>query len=140
VAKTFEELQDVLHRALPMRPPKFEPGTSGREKVSAIEDYLLESAYIHAELEEALHWLTALVEHFKEQIDAMQGWEVGLPSKPRDKITRQDVLTAKRKLNPTPFEIGGDARRTRDSVLRQIARFEYDTTVISRAYSVISGA
>lgn len=137
----IEQIEAVLERVLPMRPPKFEPGTSAAQKVSEIEDYMLEAAHVHAELEEALYWLDALVEHFKAQIETMTGWEVALPVKRADRITREDVLRAKRQVNPVTFDAGAHARQLRAAMLRQITRLEYETGngVMSRAYTLISG-
>jgi hypothetical protein len=132
----IEELKGALARALPMRPPRFEPGTAPRVKVSAIEDYMLEAAYMHSELEEAYHWLSLLVEHFKAKVEAVEGYQVALPG---GRYTQRDVLAAKRKVAPEVFAAGAEARQLRDSIQRQIARFEWENTTISRAYTIITG-
>lgn len=139
---TIEEIEAVVAKVLPMRPPTFGPDTGGAEKVSKIEDYMLKAAYIHAELEEALYWLDALVEHFKGMVEQMTGWEVALPSGKRgDRVTRDDVLRAKRQCDPTTFNAGSRARQLRETIKRQINRLEYETGlgVMSRAYTLISG-
>jgi hypothetical protein len=137
---TIEEINALIARVLPMRPPKFEADTNGREKVSRLEDYLLETAYAHAELEEALHWLSKVVERCQDEIAEITGYEVALPSKPQARITRDDVIAAKRKTKPQPFLAGAEAKHLRETVLRQIGRFEFEKDVVSRAYTMISGS
>jgi hypothetical protein len=136
---THEEIKLALTDSLPLRPPRFAHDTPGRQKVSELEDYLLESAYRHAELEEALHWTMALIEHFKEKIENITGYEIALPRKPRDRITQADINAAKRTVDGTSFELGAEMKQLRDSILRQIARFEFEKEVVSRAYSFITG-
>ena len=139
-----DEIKVVVHRALITRPPKFPTNgdrpTPPAAKVSAFEDYLLETAYIGAELEEALFWLEGLVAHFTEKIDRMTGYEVALPRKPKDRITQADILAAKRTTDPVSFDAGAEAKQLRASALRQIDRFRFEAQwVISRAYTLISG-
>lgn len=142
----MEDIKGVLHTALPMRPPRFTPAEgaiapSGGQKAAALEDYLLESAFVRAELEEALHWLDSLMAHFKSKIEQMTGYEALLPRKPQDRITQADINTAKRGLDPTTFDAGSEVKQLRASVLRQIERFEFEAQwVVSRAYSMISGS
>lgn len=135
-----EEVAAVIELALPLRPPRFEPETAPRVKVTAIEDYMLESAYTHAELEEAHHWLSKVVEQCADEIAEITGYEACLPSKPRDRITRDDIIAAKRIVRQEPFLAGAEAKRLRATVLRQVARFEYEQTTLSRVYSLISGS
>lgn len=139
---TIEEIKAALATALPMRPPKWEKDDPprGPEKVELLENYLLDSAYARAELEEALHWLDSLVAHFVGQVEQITGYEALLPSKPSSRITQQDVNAAKRKVSPTIFDAGAEARQLRTSVERQIKRFEFEEQwVLSRAYTMISG-
>ena len=137
----LDQIKGALNSALPLRFPQFEEDESARNKVSAIGDYLLEVAYRRGELEEALLGATRLVEYFKDRIEHMEeGWEAFLPAKAVGKITRADVLTAKRQVAPQFFELGTEARQLKEAILRQIARFEFEETTISRAYTVISGS
>lgn len=137
---TIEEIEEIVGRAVELRPPRPREDYPPAQKVSDIEDYLLESAFVHAELEEALVYLSGLVKHFKGVIDDMTGWEVALPNGKRgDRITQADELRAKRKLDPASFDAGARARELRDTVYRQTARFEYEAKVLSRAYTIIVG-
>lgn len=141
---TEDEIRATLAKALPMRPPRFGPngGTpiGASAKISAMEDYLMESAYVAAELEEALHWADALVAHFAERIKKMTGYEVALPRKPRDRITQADIDHAKRLTEPTSFELGAEFKQLRTSILRQIERLRFEEQwVLSRGYTLITG-
>lgn len=141
----IDEIRSVLHRALTTRPPKFSPNgdrpTAPAAKVSAFEDYLLETAYLGAELEEALFWLDGLVAHFAEKIDRMTGYEMALPRKPKDRITQADITAAKRTTDPVSFDAGAEAKQLRASALRQIDRFRFEAQwTISRTYTMISGS
>lgn len=137
---TIEEIEAVVQRAVAMRPPRPREDYPPSQKIADMEDYLLESAFVHAELEEALHDLSALVKHFQGVIDRITGWEVALPNGKRgDRVTQADENRAKRQIDPTSFDAGGRARELRDTVYRQTARFEYEAKVISRAYTLITG-
>lgn len=137
---TIEEIEAALAKALPLRPPTFSDDYHPNVKIAALEDYMLQAAWHAAELEEALHWLVKLVEHFRKQVEEMTGYEVALPTGKRaERITKEDVLSAKRQLNPVVFDAGGHARMLRDSIRRQIDRFDREEKIISRAYTLISG-
>lgn len=137
----METIEAVLYHALRIRVPTFNRDTPPREKVSALEDYLLESAFHGGELEEALFWTTELVAHFKTVIEGLDGYEVALPSKPQARLTEADVNRAKRITHPVPFEAGARARQLNTAVLRQIERLRFEAQwVISRAYTLISGS
>jgi hypothetical protein len=138
----IDEIKAAINDALPLRPPKWDKldPPHPREKIELLEDYLLRSAYAQAELEEALHWLTGLVEHFKDKVAAIEGYEVALPNKRGDRLTQADINAAKRTVSPEVFECGAEARLLRETVLRQIERFRFEAQwVASRAYSMISG-
>lgn len=135
---TVAEIEAALARALPMRTPRFDPDTPPRAKISALEDYLMDAAYINGELYEAAHWLNLLVDDYKTQIEQMDGYEVALGKQPA-RATQAEILIAKRKMNPSVFEVATHARQLRDSILAQITRFAGEEKVISRAYTLISG-
>lgn len=137
---TIDEIDEIVSRAIELRPPRPRENYPPSERVADIEDYLLESAFVHAELEEALVYLSKLVKHFKSVIDDMTGWEVALPNGKRgDRVTQADELRAKRKIDPASFDAGAHARELRDTVYRQTARFEYEAKVLSRVYTLITG-
>jgi hypothetical protein len=140
-----DEIREVLVRALALRPPRFEtnggPPVGASAKVAALEDYLLDSAVLGAELEEALHWCDVLTNQFAKQIENMTGYEVALPRKSRDRITQADIAAAKRVVDPVAFEIGADMKRLHVSLVRQIDRLRHEHQwVVSRAYTFITGS
>lgn len=136
----IDGIKGILHNAVRLRPPKWQDPTMTREKIEALENYLLESAYAAAELEECLHWLSAMVAHFKRVIDNMTGYEAALPSKSRDRLTQADINRAKRVVDPVSFDAGAEARHLQESCLRQIERLRFEEQwVISRAYTMITG-
>ena len=139
----IEKIQATVGWALSLRAPKWEQN-NGRvapaTKIAALEDYLLESAYCAADLEEALWWLDGRLNDFQRQIDQMTGYEVALPRKTRDRITKDDILHAKRIIDPATFDAGAEAKLLRQTILRQIERLRFEEQwVVSRAYSMISG-
>jgi hypothetical protein len=141
----IEEINRALGMALAMRPPRWAPNgatpVGASHKVSQLEDYLMESAYVAADLEEAIFWLEGAIAESGEKIERMTGYEVALPRKTRDRLTQADVLNAKRTVDPDTFGIHDDAKRLRASILRQIERLRFEEQwVISRAYSLISGS
>jgi hypothetical protein len=138
-AMTYDEIGTVLARALVMRSPRFESETMARGKIEAIEDCMLESAYMHGELEEAYHYLTFSVAHLKRQVEEMTGYEAALPSKPAGRHTQADHIAAKRIADPAVFEAGAEARQLMDSIKRQLDRFEWEQATLSRVYTLISG-
>lgn len=134
-------IKDALLKALKLRPPVFESDLPGRSKVSELEDYLLSTAWLRAELEEALHWVDLLMANIKAQVEEITGYEVLLPAKSRDRITQQDIVAAKRRTVPEVFEMGAEVKQLRVSIVRQIDRFEHEAQwVISRAYTMVSGS
>lgn len=137
----MEDIKLALHTALQLRPPMFEEGYPGREKVARLEDYLLASAYAAAELEEALHWLDSMVAHFKRQVDEMTGWEVALPAGSHSRPNKEDINIAKRTVNPVVFDAGAEVRQLQVSVKRQIDRLRFEAQwIISRCYTMITGS
>lgn len=138
---TLEQIRAALAAALVLRPPKFEPGTPVPEKVSSLADYLLDSAYAQAELEECYHYLNYTIELLREKVEHMTGYEVALPRKPQDRITQADILSAKRTVDAPTFSAGAEAKQLRESVKRQIDRFRFEAGQgpISRAYTLITG-
>lgn len=139
---TIDEIRGVLDEALVMRPPrrKDEPEQGTKEFVSRLEDYLLESAYARANLEEARHYLALTLEHLRTELAEMTGYEALLPRKPQERITEADRNRAKAVARPDLVGAGKDAKLLLESVNRQLQRAEFEAQwVISRAYTMISG-
>jgi hypothetical protein len=137
----LDHIKGALAMAREMRSPKFSPATTAGEKISALEDYLLETAWMQGELEEALFWLDSLVSHYRHKATLITGYEVALPNKRRERITQADINTAKRTVDPETFELGEQVTQLRAQALRQIdrMRFEAGQGPISRAYTMVTG-
>lgn len=136
---TLDEIRDVLARALPMRSPTFPEDTPGGEKVPVLENYMLEVAYVNGELVEARHWLRLTIETLGDQWKNLQGWEVAL-RKARNRATKEEIHAAKVIVAPQLYEAGREARALKSSVDDQIARFEREERVVSRAYTMVVGS
>lgn len=135
---TLDEIRDALGRALPMRSPTFADDTPGGEKVPVLENYMLAVAEINGELVEARHWLRLTIEDLGEKWKHLQGWEVAL-RKARNRATKEDIHAAKVQIAPQLYDAGREARRLKSSVDDQIARFEREERVVSRAYTMVVG-
>lgn len=132
-------IEAALQAALVLRTPTFQPGARGREKINALEDYMLASASINGDLVEARHWLREIEQKLRDDWDHMQGWEVAL-TVPASRATKPQIQHAKITVSPQMFEAGRKATRLRESVVDQIARLEREERVMSRVYTMISGA
>lgn len=131
------EIRRRLESALPLRIPQFDPNTPPREKISRLEDYILKCAYHRGELEEALHWCLEAGKRLRAEWDQVQGYEVGLPSRP----TKEQIDQSKRMISPNVWKGLDEARTLTESIKRQIARLggsDYDAA--SRAYTMLSGS
>lgn len=137
---TVERIRKAVEDAVEMRPPKFDLSTAPSEKIGILEDYLLKSAWQRSELEEALFRLDHMIDVFKAKIEAMTGYEVALPPKRSERITKEDVLRAKRTLDPVTFDVGAECRLLRATAIRQVVRFQDEYHVVSRAYTLITGS
>lgn len=136
---TLDEIRGELARALPLRTPLFTDDTPPAQKVTALEDYMLTIAEVNGGLVEARHWLRELIEKLGDDWKNLQGWEVAL-RKPRARATKEDIQAAKVQVAPALYEAGREARKLKSSVEDQIARFEREERVVSRAYTLITGS
>lgn len=135
-----DEIKAAVNTALPLRPPRWDEHLPPARKIAELEDYLMTTAFAQAELEEARHWIDLLVKHFKKQVDDMTGYEPLLPAKRSERITKDDILQAKRRTDPLAFELGAEMRQLQVTTARQIDRLRFEAQwVVSRAYSLISG-
>lgn len=137
---TLEEIRAALATALALKPPRWTEDTPPAVKIGLIETYLMESAYSGAELEEAVHYLDFTMAQLRQKIEQITGYEAVLPSKAADRITKADVIAAKRTLDPVTFDAGAEARQIRESLVRQLDRYEREAKGYSRLYTVITGS
>lgn len=138
---TLDEIRTVLSEALIMRVPRFAPDDLPKSRVSALEDYLLASAYQRGALIEARHWLRGLEEKLRQEIAELLGWQAMLPGVTSKAATKAEVQAAKESCAPALFAADRETRKLRGSVDDQIDRLAFeDQFVISRAYSMVSGS
>lgn len=133
------EIEGVLGDALPLRSPVYDPTQRPRDRITALEDYMLRTANVCGALYEAKHWLAALEGTLADEWKNLDGWEYAL-KRPRAKATKVEIDAAKAKASPGLFEAGRTARRLRESVVDQITRLEKEGDRMSRAYSMESGS
>jgi len=134
---TYEEVQEQLHVVSRLRMPEFPEDPPVAEKISALEDYLLETARARGVLEEARLTLEDAYELIDEEWRDVEGYEVYLRGKPK---STQEIDEAKREVNRDLFF----SRRRCIKLLRQVGnqtrRLERDDAAASRAYTMLTGS
>jgi hypothetical protein len=137
---TVQEIRARLEKALPIRVPLFNPNLQGREKVEQLEDYLAQTAYHRAELEEALYWAWETDKPLRDRWDGVQGWQNLLPRDQKGKPTAKAVAEAKRQIDAATYDALRDLKTLIDALERQIKRLTLDDANTSRRYSLLSGS
>jgi hypothetical protein len=126
---TIEQIRATIEKSLPLRIPMFDPDTHPRVKMSALEDYILRTAHMRGELEEALHWAIEIGKQLRLDWDNHYGHQA-------------QVIDAKRRTGAGPVWDGmQEAKALVESLERQIRRLggsDYDAA--SRAYTLMSGS
>lgn len=123
-----------------LRIPQFDPNMHPREKITALEEYILKCAYVRADTEEALHWCVEAGKKLKAQWDGVEGWQAQLRTS-ASKTTKEDVDRAKAVISPGLWTSLEECRTLVESLRRQCYRLggtDYDAA--SRVYTLISGA
>lgn len=133
---TLEEIQQHLHDLVKLRMPAFTQETPIKEKIEALEDYLLETARARGVLEEARLVMEDSYELIADKWDAVEGWEVYLRGKPK---TQVEIDEAKRQADPDLFFSRRRAIKLIRQIGHQIKRFEKDDAACSRAYTMLVG-
>lgn len=132
------EARRRLESALPIRIPLFDPNAQPRERIEALEDHILKTAWHRAELEEALYWTMEAGKLLRAQWDGVRGHEVAVRG---SRATKEQIDAAKAEIAPDVWEGLQEARYLTDHLKRQIARLggsDYDAA--SRAYTMLNGA
>lgn len=135
---TVDEIRAVLERALPVKVPLFNPEDPPQAKIRSLSDYILKTAEVRAELEQALHWCLEAGKLLRDEWDGIEGWEVALPR--GASRTKDTVNEAKRTVRPDLWPGMQEAKSLSESLGRQIRRLELDFQAVSRAYSLLSGS
>jgi hypothetical protein len=132
------EARRRLESALPLRVPLMDPNKSPGERISELEDYILQTAWHRAELEEALVWVLEAGKVLRLQWDGVKGWEVSVRG---SRPTQAQVEAAKAEIDPATHKALQEARFLVEALRRQITRLggsDYDAA--SRAYTLLSGS
>jgi hypothetical protein len=145
---TPQEAVQLVFEAAKLRMPTFrydphgsEPAHSPQQKIIALEDYLLQSAAVRGQLEEARVYMNELQHTFVVEWEKLAGWEVNLPGGKKLKdATQADIATAKRNARPDLWENLSDVKNALAQLGNQVRRLEHDDDVASRAYTFIVGS
>lgn len=137
---TVEEIKAALHAALPLRVPIWNPQTTARGKVEALEDYLAQCAYKRADCEEALYWSWEAEKVLRREWEGIEGWEALLPSKARSRPTEAHVTRAKARVKPETYASLSEVKTLIEGLDRQCKRLTRDEETCSRRYSLLSGS
>lgn len=134
------EIRQKLYDAAKLRLPSFEEGMSASERVDKLEDYLLETARVRGDLEEARLYAHGALGNLKDQWNAIEGWEMQLRKGER---TQAAITEAKRKCRPDTYAAIEEAKWLIDRLTEQIKRFGGtmgDDAVVSRAYTMMTAS
>lgn len=115
-----------------------DPNAQPRERIEALEDFILKTAWHRGELEEALYWVMEAGKVLRRDWDAIRGHEVAVRG---SRATKEQIDLAKAELAPDTWAGLQEARFLVDALKRQIQRLggsDYDAA--SRAYTLLNGS
>jgi len=101
---------------------------------------MLKCSFFRGELEQVHFYLCETEATLEEEIAELQGYEVALPNRPQDRLTKEDVQKAKETVSPGIHAALKEAKRLKQHTLRQVERFLNDEKAVSRVYSMLSGS
>ena len=128
------DLPDCLSTSIGLRVPVFDRQTAPGVKISALEEYLLLTAFQQGELaEERLTWLQDRVP-LQDEWDHLEGWEAH-----RRTRTETAVTQAKRLVAPDLYDKLQDNEWMIKRLSDEIERLENNASRVSRAYAMITG-
>lgn len=133
----LNEVRERLESALPLRIPLLDPNAAPRERIEALEDYILKCAWHRGELEEALYWTIEAGKVLRMKWDRVQGFQVAVRG---SRPTKEQIDQAKAEIDPDTYAALTEARTLVEHLKRQIQRLggsDYDAA--SRAYTLLSG-
>jgi hypothetical protein len=133
------EIKTRLEEAVKVHVEIWDPNMPARERVQKMEDYMHLTAYWRGLLEEAMYWLVESEKLLKGTWDDVKGWEPLLPKDQKSKPTQDAIRHAKKQIDRATHDAIQDCKALKESVGRQIRRFELDYETLSRVYSLMSG-
>jgi hypothetical protein len=130
------QMREILRTAMDIRFPRRDPNEHPSTKITALEDYLTDTAVYRGELESALYWAREAEKHMQDEWDEINGWEPLVGKRDTDRA----VVEAKRRVNPALYRGLRDAKRLIHDIGRQIRRLEKDFEAVSRDYTLLTGS
>lgn len=120
------------------RPEELPTGVQfGTWKIEQLESYLLLTAEARQEALLAKLMIQESLDVLQAEWDEIEGWEVELPTGGRR--TQEDVVQAKRRVNPDLYSSIQTGKRLIDRLTEQVKRLERDDAATSRVYTIITG-
>jgi hypothetical protein len=120
------------------RPEELPTGVQfGTWKIEQLESYLLLTAEARQEAQLAKLIVQEALDVLQAQWDEIEGWELELPSEGRR--TQEQVVQAKRRVNPDLYSSIQTGKRLIDRLSEQVKRLERDDAASSRVYTIITG-
>lgn len=129
-SEVAEEQDPILKRSVTLKFPTFPPGTSRNEKVSKLEDHIVQTAAMRCELAELRLNANTELKLAQDKQDAMQASASGKTS----------LTEAKRRANPALARTINDAKWLVQRCSEEMERMDADYTSASRAYTMITGS
>lgn len=134
-------IRTTLFTAAKLRIPRFEEHESQGARIDKLESYLLSSAVVGGDLEEARLFCQQALHDLTKQWDHLQGWEIHLPASAKTR-TGPAIREAKRIFNPDLYDSIVEAQWLIARLSEQIHRLRKmgDDQVASRIYTMMGGA
>jgi hypothetical protein len=136
-------VRTILFAAAQRRMPRFEDRDTDGMKIEKLETYLLSSAHVRGDLEEARLWMQQTLRDLDLQWRAIEGWELHLDRKRA--ATKEQLRQAKRMVGPSEAAIDDAMEEAKWLIARlteQINRLSHmgDDQVASRIYTLLAGS
>lgn len=128
--------RDILRRSVELRVPVFPRDTSAREKIDALEEHVLLSAYIRGDLAEARLDAYEALDTVEDKWVKMDGWDFALEGG----RTRDNIIAAKRETEPETYDEMQRLKRRISRISEEMKRHDEDVSTVSRAYTMVTGS
>lgn len=122
--------------AAKLRIPKFDPDVGKAGLVDKLTDFMLESAYVRAEVAELRLAAQRSLKKDADEWRELEGYQVGAGAL----RTKADHQEAKRKARPDLHQRIEDAKWTVERCAEAIDRLDNDAVTASRSYTLLSGS
>lgn len=130
----MKDISSALQLASALRVPVFQRGTAVREKIDALEEYMLLSSYQAGELHEERLTRYREVAEVESEWAEMTGYE--MLQRGKTDTAREE---AKKQLRPELWDILREQRWHVARLTEEIDRLDRDANRVSRAYTIMTG-